>query len=182
MNFLKWSICHWCGTQAAQGGSLQNFYSSVQIRPAPPIYYGINMKTRQYSKEHAKAGLNAELPPIECWENQKTGYTVELTFPEFTSVCPKTGLPDFGTIRLVYEPIKWCLETKSLKLYLTAYRHVGIFTENVVNRILEDVIKDAKPRWAVVEGLFSPRGGLEARITASYGPVPENNTVGCGHH
>ena len=129
--------------------------------------------TRFYTETHAGAGLKERLPDIECWENQFPSYVIELDFPEFTSVCPKTGLPDFGRLRLRYLPGRWCLETKSLKLYLNAYRNLGIFTENVVNRVLRDVVRCAKPRWAVVEGRFAARGGIEAVITASYGKAPK---------
>ncbi len=134
------------------------------------------MKTRSraYTTDHARAGVEAELPEIECWENQYPGYEIVLTFPEFTSVCPKTGLPDFGTIVIRYGPDKWCLETKSLKLYLNAFRNLGIFTENAVNRVLASVVECAKPKWAVVEGVFAARGGVEARITARHGRAPKN--------
>lgn len=145
---------------------------------------GLKTRTRAYTTDHARAGVEAGLPTIECWENQypassearpgRPGYEISLTFPEFTSVCPKTGLPDFGTIVIRYGPDKWCLETKSLKLYLNAFRNLGIFTENAVNRILGSVVECAKPRWAVVEGIFAARGGLEARITARYGNAPKN--------
>ncbi len=131
------------------------------------------MKTsRLYTDLHARSGLGKKFPDIECWENQFRGYDILLTFPEFTSVCPRTGLPDFGTLRLRYRPNKWCLETKSLKLYLNAFRNVGIFTENAVNQVLKDVVRCAKPKWAEVEGVFAARGGIEARITAKFGPVP----------
>jgi 7-cyano-7-deazaguanine reductase len=132
----------------------------------------MSQTTRHYSKAHAAAGVDARLPGIECWENIHPGYAVELVFPEFTSVCPKTGLPDFGTLTLRYGPDKLCLETKSLKLYLTAYRNLGIFTENVVNRVLKDVVRHARPKWAAVEGVFAARGGLTARITARYKKEP----------
>ena len=127
---------------------------------------------RAYTAAHARAGLDAELPDIECFENRFPDYAIDLSFPEFTSVCPRTGLPDFGTLRILYRPRRRCLETKSLKHYLNAYRNLGIFTENVVNRVLRDVVRDARPRWAVVEGRFAPRGGIEAVITASFGPAP----------
>jgi 7-cyano-7-deazaguanine reductase len=127
---------------------------------------------REYTETHARAGVTAPLPDIECFENQFPGYEIRLDFPEFTSVCPRTGLPDFGTIVIRYQPGKWVLETKSLKLYLNAYRNLGIFTENVVNRVLASVVKAAKPRWVVVEGIFDARGGIGARITARHGKVP----------
>ena len=127
------------------------------------------MSKRGYTQSHARAGVGAPLPEIECWENQYPGYQIELTFPEFTSVCPKTGLPDFGTIVIRYQPNRLCLETKSLKLYLNSFRNLGIFTENVVNRILGSVVKAARPVWVEVEGRFAARGGLEAVITARQG-------------
>src|SRR5581483_3885421 len=106
---------------------------------------GMQMK-RQYSDEHAEAGVHAQLPEIECWPNQyRTGYEIEIVMPEFTSVCPKTGLPDHGTLVLRYVPDKLCLELKSLKMYTLAYRNLGIFQENVVNRMVADVVKFAKP-------------------------------------
>lgn len=126
------------------------------------------MKQREYTKEHAQAGLDAPLPEIEVWENQFPGYEIEIRMPEFTSVCPKTGLPDHGVITLTYVPDKWCLELKSLKMYMLAYRNLGIFQENVVNRFLRDVVKACKPITATVSGEFTPRGGVYSTITASW--------------
>ena len=88
--------------------------------------------------------------------------------PEFTSVCPKTGLPDFGRIVLRYVPDKLCLELKSYKMYLHAYRDIGIFQENVTNRILQDVVAATKPVCATVIGDFAARGGLTTLVTATY--------------
>ena len=124
---------------------------------------------RQYSDEHAEAGVHAELPEIECWPNQyQTGYEIEIEMPEFTSVCPKTGLPDHGTLVLRYIPDKLCLELKSLKMYTLAYRNLGIFQENVVNRMLEDVVKAAQPLEATLIGDFMPRGGVHTKVVAGY--------------
>ena len=123
---------------------------------------------RAYTDEHAQAGISAELPEIETWPNQYPGYEIEVVIPEFTSVCPKTGLPDFGKLTLRYTPDKLCLELKSLKLYLLAYRNLGIFYENVVNRFLRDVVKAAKPVSATVTGEFTPRGGLHSKVTANW--------------
>jgi 7-cyano-7-deazaguanine reductase len=123
---------------------------------------------RNYTDEHAKAGLDAELPALETWPNQFPGYQIEIVIPEFTSVCPKTGLPDFGKLTLRYTPAKLCLELKSLKMYTLAYRNLGIFYENVVNRILEDVVRAVKPVEATVTGEFTPRGGLSSTITATW--------------
>ncbi|MBV8867102.1 MAG: NADPH-dependent 7-cyano-7-deazaguanine reductase QueF, partial [Acidobacteriaceae bacterium] len=80
---------------------------------------------REYKDEHAEAGVRSELPEIETWPNQFSGYEIEIEMPEFTSVCPKTGLPDHGTLRLIYTPAKRCLELKSLKMYTLAYRNLG---------------------------------------------------------
>src|SRR5258708_38376119 len=121
---------------------------------------------RGYTDEHARAGIDAKLPEIETWPNQFPGYEIEVMIPEFTSVCPKTGLPDFGKLTLRYTPDKLCLELKSLKMYLLAYRSLGIFYENVVNRVLRDVVRAAKPVSATVEGEFTPRGGLHSKVTA----------------
>lgn len=121
-----------------------------------------------YTKEHARAGINAPLPEIETWPNQYPGYEIEIQIPEFTSVCPKTGLPDFGKLTLIYTPGKKCLELKSLKMYTLAYRNLGIFYENVVNRVLRDVVKAVDPVSAMVIGEFTPRGGLQSKITAKW--------------
>ena len=123
---------------------------------------------REYSDEHASAGVNAPLPEIETWPNQYPGYEIEISLPEFTSVCPKTGLPDHGEITVLYVPDKLCLELKSLKLYMLAYRNLGIFQENVVNRFLRDIVKAAKPVSITVTGEFTPRGGVYTKVTASW--------------
>ncbi len=123
---------------------------------------------RAYTDEHAAAGVNAKLPEIETWPNQYPDYEIEIVTPEFTSLCPKTGLPDFGEIVLRYVPDKQCLELKSYKMYLLEYRNLGIFQENAVNRILRDVVKAANPKEATVVGDFSPRGGLGTIVTASW--------------
>jgi len=124
---------------------------------------------RAYTDEHAASGVSAPLPEIETWPNQyREPYEIEIDMPEFTSVCPKTGLPDFGKILLRYVPNRRCLELKSYKMYLLAYRNLGIFQENAVNRILRDVVKYAAPRSATVIGDFTPRGGLGTIVTATW--------------
>ena len=124
---------------------------------------------RQYTDEHAEAGVRAPLPEIETWPNQyRSGYEIEISMPEFTSVCPKTGLPDHGTLTLRYVPNRLCLELKSLKLYTLAYRNLGIFQENVVNRVLQDVVAAVHPVSATVVGEFAARGGIPTKITASF--------------
>ena len=123
---------------------------------------------RGYTDEHAASGVCAGLPDIETWPNQFPGYELEVAIPEFTSVCPKTGLPDFGKLTLRYTPDKLCLELKSLKLYLLAYRNLGIFYENVVNRFLRDVVAATHPVSASISGEFTPRGGLHSKVTATW--------------
>jgi 7-cyano-7-deazaguanine reductase len=123
---------------------------------------------RAYTDEHAEAGIKDPLPEIETWPNQYPDYEIEIDTPEFTSVCPKTGLPDFGKILLRYTPDKRCLELKSYKMYLLSYRNLGIFQENLTNRILRDVVKACNPVRATVIGDFSPRGGLGTVVTAEW--------------
>jgi 7-cyano-7-deazaguanine reductase len=124
---------------------------------------------RQYTDDHASAGVRAPMPEIETWPNQyATGYEIEIEMPEFTSVCPRTGLPDHGTLTLRYVPDKRCLELKSLKMYTLEYRNLGIFQENVVNRMLADVVKAARPISATLIGEFTPRGGVYTKITANW--------------
>ncbi|MBM3738202.1 MAG: NADPH-dependent 7-cyano-7-deazaguanine reductase QueF [Acidobacteria bacterium] len=125
-------------------------------------------KSKTYTDEHAVAGLSAPLPEIETWENQYPGYEITIVNPEFTSVCPKTGLPDHGTLTLVYTPDKRCLELKSLKMYWLEYRNLGIFQENIVNRCLRDIVKACRPARATVTGDFTARGGITTRVTASW--------------
>jgi|SRR3954453_3861967 len=121
-----------------------------------------------YTEAHAKAGIQADLPAIETWPNQFPGYDITIAMPEFTSICPKTGLPDFGIITIRYRPDKECLELKSLKEYFTAYRNLGIFYENAVNRILRDIVKACHPVSLKVIGDFSARGGMRSVIEAEY--------------
>jgi 7-cyano-7-deazaguanine reductase len=111
------------------------------------------------------------MPPlVETFPNQfpDRDYEIEITCPEFTAVCPKTGQPDFGTIVIHYVPGATCLELKSLKLYLGGYRDRGIFYEHVVNTILDDLAESCRPKKLKVTGQFNPRGGITSRITAVY--------------
>ena len=109
-------------------------------------------------------------PRIEVWENQYPDkiYTINLDIPEFTCICPKTGLPDFADIKIEYSPRKFCIELKSFKQYMVFYRNIGIFHEHVVNRILEDFVRVCKPRWARVTGVFNPRGGITTTVSREY--------------
>jgi len=126
-------------------------------------------------KNSSYEGLQARVrsmktPAIEVWENKYSDkeYVIDLETSEFTCICPKTGLPDFATIKIQYKPSNWCIELKSFKEYLVSYRNVGIFHEHVVNRILEDFVKASKPRWARVEGIFNIRGGVQTTVCAEY--------------
>jgi len=124
----------------------------------------------EYTEDHARAGINTPLPKIECFRNQFKNYEITISISEFTSICPRSGLPDFGTITIRYVPHHWCVELKSLKTYILAYRNLGIFYENAVNRILRDFVKTSKPIKAVVTGEFNVRGGMKSVIEASYPP------------
>ncbi len=103
---------------------------------------------------------------LETFENQHPGrdYTIEIVCPEFTSVCPKTGQPDFGTLTFTYTPDRRCVELKSLKMYLQQFRNEGIFYENVTNRILDDLVAVLAPRSMTLVAAFTPRGGITTRV------------------
>ncbi|MGA7914101.1 MAG: preQ(1) synthase [Candidatus Acidiferrales bacterium] len=130
-----------------------------------------------YTSAHAKAGIDAKLPTLETWPNHFPGYVITTRYPEYTSVCPKTGLPDYGTITIEYQPRKLCVELKSLKMYLLAYRDLGIFYENAVNRMLRDFVAATKPAWFRVTGEFTPRGGLTTTVVARW-PRTKSNPAG----
>lgn len=107
---------------------------------------------------------------LETFDNTYPGrdYTIEIVCPEFTSVCPKTGHPDFGKLTFTYVPDKKCIELKSLKLYLQRFRNEGIFYENITNRILDDVAGATEPKEMTLVSEWTPRGGISSRITARY--------------
>jgi len=107
---------------------------------------------------------------LETFENQYPGrdYAIRIVCPEFTSVCPKTGQPDFGTLTITYVPGEKCVELKSLKLYLQQYRNEGIFYEHVTNRILDDLVAVVEPRRMTLEAAFHARGGITTTVTASF--------------
>ncbi len=105
---------------------------------------------------------------LETFPNQfpHRDYKIEIRQPEFTSLCPKTGQPDFATITISYTPDKVCVELKSLKFYLQSYRERGIFYEHVTNTILDDLVMTCQPRWMKVEASFNARGGITEIVTA----------------
>ena len=110
---------------------------------------------------------NASRQLLETFENQFPGrdYLIEIVCPEFTSVCPKTGQPDFGALTITYTPDHYCVELKSLKLYLQSFRNQGIFYENVTNSILDDLVAVLAPRQLTLVAAFTPRGGISTRVT-----------------
>ena len=107
---------------------------------------------------------------LETFVNEFPGrdFSVEIVCPEFTSVCPKTGQPDFGTITFTYTPGERCIELKSLKLYLQRFRNQGVFYEHLVNRLLDDFVAACKPMRCRVAGAFTPRGGITTTVTSVY--------------
>ncbi|MHC4295547.1 MAG: preQ(1) synthase [Planctomycetota bacterium] len=107
---------------------------------------------------------------IETFENPhpQRDYVIRHVAPEFTSICPRTSQPDFGTIEIEYVADTLCLELKSLKFYLQGYRNVGVFYEDVVNRVLDDLVAAVRPRSMKVTGTFTPRGGMHSIVTAEY--------------
>ncbi len=109
-------------------------------------------------------------PRIDVWNNKYADreYLIDLSTDEFTCICPKTGLPDFATIKVWYKPGKKCLELKSFKYYLMFYRDIGIFHEHLTNKILDDVVSACQPRWAKVEVVMKPRGGIQTVVAAEY--------------
>jgi 7-cyano-7-deazaguanine reductase len=109
-------------------------------------------------------------PRIEVWKNQYSDkiYTIHLDVPEFTCICPKTGLPDFAELKIDYSPKTYCIELKSFKMYTIFYRNIGIFHEHVVNKVLDDIVRATHPRWLKITGMFNPRGGITTTVTAEY--------------
>lgn len=113
-------------------------------------------------------------PVIDTWHNQypDRDYVIRIDIPEFTCICPKTGLPDFAHITIEYIPDRACIELKSLKYYEFFYRNLGIFHEHVINKFLEDVVKSCKPRWVRIHGEFNARGGIKTSVSAEHGNKP----------
>jgi 7-cyano-7-deazaguanine reductase len=113
---------------------------------------------------------------LETFPNEfpERDYTIQIVCPEFTSVCPKTGQPDFGSITFVYVPDQKCVELKSLKLYLHRYRDEGLFYETAVNRLLDDFVTACQPRWLEVIGEFTPRGGITTTVQCEYAATAES--------
>ena len=129
--------------------------------PKPPVGYTI---------EKPEVVQPDALDPIDYAYQGHRDIVITIKQPEFTSVCPMTGLPDFGTICIRYIPDRTIIELKSLKFYLLQYRNVGIFYEHLVNRILDDLVGALNPKWMEVEGSFSSRGGITSEVKAQFQP------------
>ena len=139
------------------------------------------MKKKRSSYEDLQKDVRVlKMPEIEIWKNKYPDrqYTVHLNMPECTCICPKTGLPDFVTINVAYCPDKTCIELKSFKLYIVAFRDVGIFHEHLVNKIMDDIVKACNPHRIKVEGIVSPRGGIQTTVTTEYTKnIPEKDKL-----
>jgi 7-cyano-7-deazaguanine reductase len=129
------------------------------------------VKVKESSYEGRQENVRSLLlPEIESVENKypDRDYTIHLDIQEFSCVCPKTGMPDYATFALDYIPGRRLVELKSLKLYLTAFRNIGIFHENVVNRVSDDLVRACAPSWLKLSGVFNVRGGIQATVTREY--------------
>jgi len=129
------------------------------------------MKKTNSSYEGLQEGIRKiKLPKIDVWKNQYPDkeYTIHLETNEFTCICPKTALPDFAKVYIEYVPLKLCVELKSFKLYLHAFRNIGIFHEHLANRILDDFVAASKPRQAKIKTEFNPRGGINTAVEREY--------------
>lgn len=129
------------------------------------------MKNKKSSYEGLQKNIRTlKTPKIEVFKNQYTDrdYVVSFDVPEFTCICPKTGLPDFAQIKIDYSPDKYCVELKSFKMYTIFYRDLGIFHENVINKITDDFVSAVGPKWVKVTGVFNPRGGITTSVMREY--------------
>lgn len=131
------------------------------------------MKTKSSYEGLQKNVRDLKTPKIEVWENQcpDKSYIIKMEIPEFTCICPKTGLPDFAEIVIEYSPGKFCIELKSLKMYTIYFRNIGIFHEHLINKLAEDFVRACKPRWARIIGRFNPRGGITTTVSREYGKI-----------
>ncbi len=135
-----------------------------------------NKKSYEGLQENIKT---LKTPKIDVWRNQYADreYTIHLHIPEFTCICPKTGLPDFATLQVSYSPTRTCLELKSFKYYIVFFRNIGIFHEHFVNKILDDIVNACAPRWAKVEAVVNSRGGIQTTVVAQYHPSSKKGNL-----
>lgn len=131
---------------------------------------GVAMKNKSSYDGLQKNVSGLKTPEIEVWQNEYADkvYTINLDIPEFTCICPKTGLPDFAAIRIEYSPCKFCVELKSFKMYTIFFRNLGIFHEHLINKMLEDFVARVSPRWVKITGVFNPRGGITTTVSREY--------------
>jgi len=137
------------------------------MRPPKGVIF-VGLRVVQVGGRDVRGGLS--MSKLDVFENQyqDRDYEIEITCPEFTCVCPRTGQPDFATIYIRYVPDKLCIELKSLKLYIFSYRNEGVYHEHVTNRILDDIVEACRPRRAEVVGEFNVRGGIKTVVRATY--------------
>ncbi|MDP1852738.1 MAG: preQ(1) synthase [Candidatus Omnitrophota bacterium] len=129
------------------------------------------MQNKKASYEGLQSSIRSlKTPKIDVFKNQYSDkdYIVSLDMPEFSCICPKTGLPDFAVIKIDYSPDKYCVELKSFKMYTIFYRNLGIFHENVINKITDDFVNAVSPRWVKISGVFNPRGGITTSVVREY--------------
>jgi len=137
----------------------------------PPLSIpGLSCDNAPFVNEELAPPMNDFHTVLETFDNRypSRDYKIEIVAPEFTSVCPKTGQPDFATLKIAYTPHAKCVELKSLKLYLQKFRNEGIFYEHVTNAILDDLVATLAPRWMKIEAAFNPRGGITETVTVQY--------------
>lgn len=140
----------------------------TNLMKIPSVFYFAAGKRRSPQQQTRITIMNKEI--LEVFDNSYPGrdYTIEIVNPEFTSVCPKTGLPDFGTITITYVPDKTCIELKSLKYYFLEFRNSGIFYENITNRLLDDLVSVCMPKSMTVRTEWNARGGITETVTVAY--------------
>ncbi len=129
------------------------------------------MKVNKSSYEGLQKNIRVmKTPKIETWVNQYSDkeYVIMIEIPEFTCICPKTGLPDFAFIKIEYSPDKLCVELKSLKMYTIFFRDIGIFHEHLANKMMDDFVNTCKPRWVKMISEFNPRGGIKTTVVREY--------------
>ena len=129
------------------------------------------MKLNKSSYEGLQKSVRGmKTPGIETWVNQYCDkeYMITIEIPEFTCICPKTGLPDFACIRIEYSPDRLCVELKSLKMYTIFFRNIGIFHEHLANKMMDDFVNACKPRWVKMISEFNPRGGIKTTVVREY--------------
>jgi 7-cyano-7-deazaguanine reductase len=147
----------------------RKIYCENQAYPNPPGF-AVSIAAGPKPSDFRAECYDFSMPPLETFPNPQPGrdYEIAIRCPEFTSMCPRTGLPDFGEIRISYVPDERCIELKSLKYYMLDFRNKGIFYEAVTNQILDDLVKACGPRRMTVVGDFTARGGISTTVTATY--------------